>query len=65
MDSAILLGVNDVFILGFPFIICEEMLIGDGVDVGVMRGFDRRLNEVGLMSFGVDGKGTEKFLGLV
>ena len=41
------------------------MLVGDGIDVGMARGFDRETNKVGFMSFQVDREGTEEFLRLV
>ena len=41
------------------------MLVNNSIDVDVSRGFDGRSDEVGFMSFGVDGEGAEEFLGLV
>ena len=65
IDGAILFGAGDVFVLGLPIIVGEEVLVGEGVYVNMLRGFDRGSREVGLMSFGVGGEGTEQFLGLV
>ena len=41
------------------------MLVDDGIHINVSLGFDRESHEVGFMSFGVGGEGTEQFLGLV
>ena len=41
------------------------MLVNDGIHIDMLWGFDRGSYEVGLMSFGVGGEGTEQFLGLV
>ena len=40
VDGTVLSDMADVFILSFPIIICKEVLIDDGVNVGVLRGFD-------------------------
>ena len=65
MDGAVLSGMNDVLIFDFPLVVSEEMLVGDGTDVGMTWGFDGGTDEVEFMSFGVNGKETGKFLGLV
>ena len=65
VDSTVLSGTIDVLIFSFPFIIREEVLIGDSADIGVTRESDRGMNEVGFMPFGVDKKGTEEFLQLI
>ena len=57
--------MGDVFVLGLPIIVDEEVLVGDGIYVDVPWGFNGGLNKVGFMPFGVGGKGTEQFLGLV
>ena len=61
----ILLGTADIFILSLPGVVCEEVLVGDGINVNMLRGFDGRSNEVGFMLFGVGREGAEEFLGLV
>ena len=65
VDCPVLSGTEDIFVLHFPIIICEEMLISDGINVGVARGFDGGSNETIFMLFGVDREGAEKLLGLV
>ena len=57
--------MGDVFVLGLPIIVGEEVLVGDGVYVDVSWGFNGGSNKVGFMLFGVGGKGVEQFLGLV
>ena len=57
--------MGDVLILGFPVVVGEEMLIYDGVHVGVSWGFNRGSGEVRFMLFSVNGEGAEEFLGLV
>ena len=61
----ILLGTDDVFVLGFPIIVGEEVSVGDSVCVDVPWGFNGGSDKVGFMPFGVGRKGTEQFLGLV
>ena len=65
VNSMVLSSVNDVFVLSFPFIVGEQVLVSDGIDVSMMRGFDRGMNKVGFVSFRVDRKGTDQFLGLI
>ena len=65
VDSMVLSSTNDVLVLGFPLVIGKEMLVSDGTNIGVVRGFYRGANEVRFMSFRVDGEGAEKLLGLV
>ena len=65
MNGTILSDANNVLVFGFPFVICEGVLVSDGTDIGVMGGFDSGADKVGLVLFRVDGKGTEKFLGLI
>ena len=65
VDGAVLFSAADVFILSFPIVVSEEVLVDDSINVDVPRGSDGRLNEVGFMSFGVDRKGAKEFLGLV
>ena len=65
IHSRILLSTVDVLVLSFSFVICEEVLVSDRIDVGMTRGFDRGENKVGFMLFRVGGEGMEKFLGLV
>ena len=40
VDSMVLSGMTDVFILGFPIIIHKEVLVSDCVNIGVMQRFD-------------------------
>ena len=54
-----------ILVLSFPVVIREEMLIDDGINVGVSRGFDGWSGEVRLMSLSIDRKGAEELLGLV
>ena len=63
--GTVLLSTVNVLVLGFPIVVCEEVLVSDSADIGVTRGFDGRAYEAGFMLLSVDGKGTEKFLGLV
>ena len=65
VDDAVLLGTSDVFVFGFPIVIHEEVLVNDGVNVGVSQGFDQRLGEVEFMSFSVNRVGAEELLRLV
>ena len=65
VDGTILPGTADIFILGLPGVVCEEVLVGDSINVDMSWGFDGRSNEVRFMSFGVDREGAEEFLGLV
>ena len=65
MDGAVLSGMTDVFILGFPIVISEEVLIYNCVNIGVTWGFNRWLSEVRLMPLSFNGERAEKLLGLV
>ena len=62
IDGAILFGAGDVFILSFPIIVGEEVLVSYGVDIGMSWGFNRGSNEVGFMSLGVGRERVEEFL---
>ena len=53
VDSAVLSSAADVFVLGLPVVVGEEVLVGDSVDINVSWGFNRGSNEVGFVSFGV------------
>ena len=53
VDSAVLSSVADVFVLGLPVVVGEEVLVGDSIDINVSWGFNRGSNEVGFVSFGV------------
>ena len=50
MDGTILPGMGDIFILGFPVIVGEEVLVYNGIDVGVSRGFNSWSSEARFMS---------------
>ena len=65
MDSTFLSGMDNVFVLRFPIVVYKEMLVDDGIDIGVMWGFHRGTDEARFMLFSVNRKGTEKFLGLI
>ena len=65
VDGTVLSGMDNVFAFCFPIVVCKEVLVDDSIDVGVMRGFDRGVDETRFVSFSVSGKGTDKFLGLV
>ena len=58
-------GTADVFILGFPIVIRKEMLIDDGVNVGVSRGFDRWSDKTRFVLLSMYGERAEELLGLV
>ena len=55
----------DVFVLGFPVIVGEEVLVNDGVHIDVSWGFNGGSSEVRLMLFSVDRERAEQLLGLV
>ena len=57
-----MLSTNDVFILGFPIVIREEVFINNSIDVGVLWGFDGRLGKMAFMSFSVNREGAEELL---
>ena len=65
MDGTVLSGTDNVFVLHFPIVVCKEVLVNDGIDVGVTWGLYRGTYEPRFVSFSVDREGTEKFLGLV
>ena len=65
MDGVILFGTGDVFALRLPIVVGIEVLVGDSVHINVSWGFDRGLDEVGFVAFGVGGERKEEFLGLV
>ena len=58
-------GTDNAFVLHFPIVVCKEVLVNNGIDIGVMWGFHRRVDETRFMLFSVDREGTEKFLGLI
>ena len=60
-----MLGAGDVFTLGFPVIVGEEVFVGDGIYVDMSWGFDRRLDEMGFVTSGIGREREERFLGLV
>ena len=65
INGAILLSTGDIFVLSFPVVVHEEVLVSDSVNIDMSWGFDGGSDEVGFMSFGVDREGAEEFLGLV
>ena len=65
VDGTILPGVGDVFIFGFPVVVGKEVLVYDGIHVGVSWGFNGGSGEARFMSLSIYGEGAEEFLGLV
>ena len=65
VDGVVLSGTAYILVLGFPVIIHEEMLINNGVNVGVLWGFDGWSGKVRLMSLSINGEGAKELLGLV
>ena len=65
VDSLVLSGTADVFILSFPIVIREEMLVSDGINIGVVQGFDGGSGEARFMLLGVNREGAEELLELV
>ena len=65
VNGVVLSSVDDVFILSFPIVICEEVLIDNSVDIGVTRGFDRGLGEAAFMSFSVNRERAKELPGLI
>ena len=65
VDGTVLSGIVDVFILSFPIIIHKEVLIDDGVNIGVSQGFDGWSGKAEFMSLSVNRKRAEELLGLV
>ena len=65
VDGAVLLGMADVFILCFPIVIRKEVLVNDGVNIGVSQEFEGWLGKARFMSLSVNGKRIEEFLRLV
>ena len=54
VNGVILLSVGDVLILGFPVIVGKEVLVYDGVHIGVLWGFNGGSGEARLVSFSVN-----------
>ena len=54
-----------IFVLSFPVIVCEEVLIDYSIDIGVSQGFDGRPGKARFVSLSVKGERTEEFLRLV
>ena len=65
VDGAVLSGTAYILVLSFPVVICKEMLIDNGVNVGVSWRFDGWSGKVRLMSLSINGEGAEELLGLV
>ena len=65
VDGAVLSGVAYVFVLSFPVVIHKEMLINDGINIGVLWGFDRWSGKARFMSLSINGERAEELLGLV
>ena len=62
IDSTVLPGVADVFVLSFPVVVGEEVLVIDGIYINMSWGFNGGLSEVRFVSFGVNGEGAEESL---
>ena len=60
-----MLSAGDVLILGFPVIVGKEVLVYDGIHVGVSWGFNGGSGEARLVSLSINGEVAEEFLGLV
>ena len=58
-------GAAYILVFSFPVVICKEMLINDGVNVGVLWGFDGWSGKARFMSLSINGEGAEELLGLV
>ena len=65
MNGAILPSAGDVLILGFPVVVGKEVLIYDGVHIGVSWGFNGESGEAGFVSLGINGEEAKELLGLV
>ena len=65
MDGAVLSGMTDILVLGFPIVISKEVLINNGVNVGVSWGFNKRSGEARLVLFSFSRESAEELLGLV
>ena len=65
VDGAVLSGVAYVFVLSFPVVIHKEMLINDGINIGVLWAFNGGSGEARLVSLSINGEGAEELLGLV
>ena len=56
VDSAVLSGAAYIFVLSFPVVVHEEVLINYSINVGVSWGFDGRSGKVRFMSLSVNGE---------
>ena len=65
VDGAVLSVMADIFVLGFPVVVSKKVLVDNGIDIGMLRGFNRWSGEVRLVSFGIDRERAEKLLGLI
>ena len=65
VDGIVLSGMSDVFVLGFPIVIHEEVLVNDGINIGVSWWFDGESGEVRFVLLGVNGEGAEELLRLI
>ena len=63
VDGTVLSGAAYILVFSFPVVICEEMLINDGVNVGVSWGSDGWSGQARFIS--INGEGAEELLGLV
>ena len=65
VNGAILPSAGDVLILSFPVVVGKEVLIYDGIHVGVSWGFNGGSGKAGFVSLGINGEGVKELLGLV
>ena len=63
--GVVLSGTSEVFVLSCPVVIHEEVLVNDGINIGVLRGFNGGLSEARFLSLGVNREGAKEFLGLI
>ena len=65
VNGVILPSACDVLILGFPVVAGKEVLVYDGVHIGVLWAFNGGSGEARLVSLSINGEGAEELLGLV
>ena len=63
--GVVLSGTSEVFVLSCPVVIHEEVLVNDGINIGVSWWFDGESGEVRFVLLGVNGEGAEELLRLI
>ena len=53
------------FLVSQLLYVCKEVLVNDGINIGVSWGFDGGLGEARFMSLGVNREGAEELLRLI